>query len=151
MLDACTGGELLVRHGNKEQIFEWSDKSAEQAGHSPKKMKLKDTSDASPACTGRIHWAAFYSNCEHELLEVRSGHRLTLTYNLYQTTKPIGRMAYHAASPLDVTQSSFYKDLSAALGNSEFFENGHVLAAGMLSHHTITSVQLAQLMNLQNA
>lgn len=31
----------------------------------------------------RIRWAAFYSDCEHEVLEVTRGHRLTLTYNLY--------------------------------------------------------------------
>jgi hypothetical protein len=32
---------------------------------------------------GGIQWAAFYSDCEHEVLEVTNGHRLTLTYNLY--------------------------------------------------------------------
>ncbi|KAK4695497.1 hypothetical protein P7C71_g2267, partial [Lecanoromycetidae sp. Uapishka_2] len=30
-----------------------------------------------------ISWAAFYSDCEHEVQEVESGHRITLTYNLY--------------------------------------------------------------------
>jgi hypothetical protein len=30
-----------------------------------------------------IEWAAFYSDCEHEVHEVQSGHRVTLTYNLY--------------------------------------------------------------------
>lgn len=30
-----------------------------------------------------IEWAAFYGDCEHEVLEVSEGHRVTLTYNLY--------------------------------------------------------------------
>ncbi|KAL8671579.1 MAG: hypothetical protein Q9168_003923 [Polycauliona sp. 1 TL-2023] len=30
-----------------------------------------------------IQWAAFYGDCEHEILQVTSGHRVTLTYNLY--------------------------------------------------------------------
>lgn len=30
-----------------------------------------------------IRWAAFYSDCEHEVLEVTAGHRVTLTYNLF--------------------------------------------------------------------
>lgn len=30
-----------------------------------------------------IGWAAFYSDCEHEVLNVTEGYRLTLTYNLF--------------------------------------------------------------------
>jgi hypothetical protein len=30
-----------------------------------------------------INWAAFYSDCEHEVIQVTKGHRITLTYNLY--------------------------------------------------------------------
>lgn len=33
--------------------------------------------------TQNIQFAAFYSDVEHEVLEVQSGHRVTLTYNLY--------------------------------------------------------------------
>lgn len=32
-----------------------------------------------------IQWAAFYSDCEHEVLEVTAGQRVTLTYNLFAT------------------------------------------------------------------
>lgn len=57
-----------------------------KAGH------LKSVTRARPSCsTGEarnqahpsIKWAAFYSDCEHRVLEVTEGHRLTLTYNLY--------------------------------------------------------------------
>ncbi|KAK3356464.1 hypothetical protein B0T25DRAFT_419136, partial [Lasiosphaeria hispida] len=30
-----------------------------------------------------IRWVAFYSDCEHEVLPVSSGHRVALTYHLY--------------------------------------------------------------------
>jgi hypothetical protein len=56
---AHTGGELVVRHDGREVQFDWS----------------KDSN--------AIQWAAFYSDCEHEVLPVTSGYRVTLTYNLY--------------------------------------------------------------------
>jgi hypothetical protein len=56
---AHTGGELAVRHDGREVTFDWS----KDAKH--------------------IQWAAFYSDCEHEVLPVTSGYRVTLTYNLY--------------------------------------------------------------------
>ncbi|KAI1333093.1 hypothetical protein F5Y16DRAFT_407097 [Xylariaceae sp. FL0255] len=58
------GGQLKVRHKGQEITFDWS------ASH--------DKPDRPKIC-----WVAFYSDCEHEVLEVASGHRLTLTYNLY--------------------------------------------------------------------
>ncbi|KAL8917943.1 MAG: hypothetical protein Q9208_007652 [Pyrenodesmia sp. 3 TL-2023] len=30
-----------------------------------------------------IQWAAFYGDCEHEILEVTAGHRIIMTYNFY--------------------------------------------------------------------
>ena len=60
------GGNLLVRHHGKEVSFEWSHESAQS-----------------------IQWAAFYSDCEHEIRAVTEGHRITLTYNLY-VTRPLG-------------------------------------------------------------
>jgi hypothetical protein len=33
----------------------------------------------------QINWAAFYSDCEHEVFPVTGGHRVTLTYNLFAT------------------------------------------------------------------
>lgn len=129
-LTIAPGGELIVRHSNKEHVFDWSDRTLEFADHSHKKAKLNDNSEASPGAAAKIQWAAFYSNCEHEVFEVRSGHRLTLTYNLFQTTPQPGRIADNESSSWDVEQSSFCNELGAALRNSEFFENGRVLAAG---------------------
>lgn len=55
-----SGGSLIVRHGAEQVDFDW-------------------------AATSKSHvqWAAFYSDCEHEITEVTDGHRITLTYNLH--------------------------------------------------------------------
>lgn len=59
-----TGGQLRVGHKEEEMTFDWSNRREDQHA-------------------ANIRWAAFYSDCQHEVLEVTSGHRLTLTYNLY--------------------------------------------------------------------
>ena len=41
-----------------------------------------------------IQWAAFYSDCEHEGLEVKTGHRVALTYNLYVSETVGGILQY---------------------------------------------------------
>ena len=73
--------------------------------------------------TKDIQWAAFYGDCEHEVLEVTSGHRITLTYNLYYSS--IGNFGLPASSPYnlplyDLTremlqESSFMREGCAAL------------------------------------
>jgi len=54
------GGGLAVRHGGKEVTFDWASKGA-----------------------ATIQWAALFSDCEHEVLQVTEGDRVTLTYNLF--------------------------------------------------------------------
>ncbi|KAL8917201.1 MAG: hypothetical protein Q9208_008103 [Pyrenodesmia sp. 3 TL-2023] len=54
------GGTLRVKHRGQSIEYDW-------AHGSPRS----------------IQWAAFYGDCEHEVLEVTAGHRVTLTYNLY--------------------------------------------------------------------
>ena len=49
-----TGGALVTRHQGRQVTFDWSSSTATQ-------------------------WAAFYSDVEHEVLPVTSGHRITLT------------------------------------------------------------------------
>ncbi|KXG52467.1 Oxoglutarate/iron-dependent dioxygenase [Penicillium griseofulvum] len=60
------GGNLAVRHEGKQVDFDWSHQSA-----------------------SAIQWAAFYSDCEHEIETITEGDRITLTYNLY-ATEPAG-------------------------------------------------------------
>jgi hypothetical protein len=91
------------------------------AGASSQKVVFdwSTTGDAAPT---EIKWAAFYSDCEHEVHEVTSGHRVTLTYNLY-LTRGAGHLA--GTSPaLDSTQLPLYKGLQTALENPGFLRDG---------------------------
>ena len=66
------GGEFVLRHDNKECVIDFS-KTISEAGQQP--------------CVGYV---AFFSDVEHEVLRVRFGHRVTLTYNLYFSNKSHG-------------------------------------------------------------
>ena len=93
---AHTGGELLVRHDGREVKFNWNGDSQ------------------------RIQWAAFYSDCEHEVLPVTSGYRVTITYNLYLDHK---NRAYQSHN-CDFNSLPLYKMLSECLNLEDFFPNG---------------------------
>jgi len=91
-----TGGELVVRHDGRQVTFDWS----------------KDSKS--------IQWAAFYSDCEHEVLPVTSGYRVTLTYNLYYNNQG-GRIT----SPnWGVTSLPLYRIFEQALQDKEFMPQG---------------------------
>ena len=91
-----TGGALVTRHQDRQVTFDWS---------------------SSPNAT---NWASFFSDVEHEVLPVTSGHRVTLTYNLYHSA-PISPQL------LDVTSTTFYQDLSSALQTPHFMREGGTL------------------------
>jgi hypothetical protein len=95
---AHEGGQLFVRHQGHSTTFDWS----------------KDNTN--------IQWAAFYSDCEHEVSQVTSGYRITLTYNLF-IRRGLGEMVGNS-STLDVAQLPVHKEVSAALTNSAFFPDG---------------------------
>ena len=102
-----TGGELIVRHHKEEVKYDWSSTAS-------------DTSST-------LHWAAFFSDVEHEVLPVSEGYRVTLTYNLSYQSKA-------SDSTFDVKTCSFYKLLQAALSNPVFMRDGGVL--GFNSHYS---------------
>lgn len=103
---AHKGVQLIITNAgsaSKNVVFDWS-----------------TTDDTSPA---EIKWAAFYSECEQEVKDVTSGHRVTLTYNLF-LTRGIGHFA--GASPvLDCTQLPLYEGLQGALENPSFLRRGN--------------------------
>ncbi len=68
-----TGGELLVRHRDREVRLE---------------LPCPEPSD--------VAFAAFYADCVHEVLPVTSGCRLTLVYNLLRKGKPPQPPSYDA-------------------------------------------------------
>lgn len=103
---AHQGGQLSVNNagagaGGLNVVFDWSSDGTEP---------------------GEIKWAAFYSDCEHEVHEVTSGHRVTLTYNLC-LTRGLGHLAGDS-SVLDPTQLPLYEGLFDALENPGFLRRG---------------------------
>ena len=69
-----------------------------------------------------ISWAAFYSDCEHEVLEVTEGHRLTLTYNLY-CGRGNGQLGGNCPI-LDPTHLPLYKTVFDLLHDAEGWKEG---------------------------
>ena len=55
------GGELCVNHDGLQHVFDFSQHSGD---------------------TSRVQWAAFYSDCIHEVKPVLEGNRVTVTYNI---------------------------------------------------------------------
>ncbi|KAF2029847.1 hypothetical protein EK21DRAFT_100911 [Setomelanomma holmii] len=95
------GGQLVVRHQGHEITFDWSGSAND------------------------IQWAAFYSDCEHEVLEVTSGHRITLTYNLF-VHRGLGELAGHSES-LNAQSLPLFKAFKEALSKEDFMAEGGIL------------------------
>ncbi|KAG7053496.1 P4Hc domain containing protein [Colletotrichum scovillei] len=103
------GGELAVRHFGQTHTFDWAKNSNNSV----------------------IQWAAFYSDCEHEVLEVKSGHRVTLTYNLYATAGN-GELAGET-SAFSPTSLPLYSQIVDLLGSKKFQSKDRLL--GVYSTH----------------
>jgi hypothetical protein len=58
-----SGGELVVTHGGSEQVFDFAARS------------------------DRIQWAAFYSDCVHEVRPITEGFRVTVTFSIVSQSK----------------------------------------------------------------
>lgn len=90
---------MRVSHKGHEALFDWS--NLDEAA---------------------IKWAAFYSDCEHEVLEVKSGHRITLTYNLYISEHVGGILQRHPT--VDPTLYPLYKGAKQMLEQPGFMQEG---------------------------
>lgn len=98
---AFKAGNLIVRHNGKEVDFDWEHQSADV-----------------------IQWAAFYSDCEHEIKTVTEGDRVTLTYNLY-IAEPLEADA--PISLIDAKRLALYEELKSTLQNPGFMPKGNVI------------------------
>ena len=81
-----------------------------------------------------IKWAAFFSDCEHEVFEVIEGHRVTLTYNLYWTDYGPASMADHLDA-LDQESLHFFAALEKLLACPTFLPQGEFMHATWPEHH----------------
>ncbi|KAF2472367.1 uncharacterized protein BDR25DRAFT_283777 [Lindgomyces ingoldianus] len=92
------GGQLIVRHRGHSTTFDWSKSS------------------------NSLQWAAFYTDCEHEVLEVTSGHRLVFTYKLC-VSRGLGDLAGNC-DVINFQQLPLYQKVKETLVNSEFMPKG---------------------------
>ncbi|KAF9475380.1 hypothetical protein BDN70DRAFT_908169 [Pholiota conissans] len=113
-----TGGTLLFRHSNIEHVF---DSAAAVSTSSPE----------SP----RAAFAAFFSDVEHEVAEVISGYRVTLTYNLYDTAPEAEAETFMTPAIAGVSiqdedrmLSVLKGDLASVLNAPTFLPDGGLLA-----------------------
>ena len=67
------GGALLVRQGDRTVRYDWG-------------WDLQADAASGGEARRSVQWAAFFGDCEHEVLPVTAGHRVTLTYNLHAAT-----------------------------------------------------------------
>jgi hypothetical protein len=105
------GGALHLRHRGQEWIFD-----------SGQVLAAKDKPS--------IGYAAFFSDIEHEVAPVTSGHRVTLTYNLYFDDDTADAVPKHLARPL-VNEGAFTEAFTALLKDPEFLAEGGTLAFGL--------------------
>lgn len=102
------GGALVLRERTEEKTEEWTFDSA---------ALLAEASAPS------IAYVAFFSDVEHEVMPVQSGHRVTITYNLYHvpdapTAPP------PAAHPIAPHEAAFREALDRLLRDPTFLPDG---------------------------
>ncbi|KAG8158480.1 hypothetical protein KVR01_011602 [Diaporthe batatas] len=103
------GGQLEVRYQGRKATFDWS---------------MAET--ARP----EIQWAAFHVDCESAVLPVTSGHLITLTYNLYESSIPT-TPPKAGNGLIDATQLPPYEILHKLLLQDNFMPDG-----GWIGVHT---------------
>jgi hypothetical protein len=107
------GGALLVRHRGTEWTF---DSAAELSAAPP----------------SSIGYAAFFSDVEHEVAPVLSGHRITLTYNLYFDDEECAASVPEPAPPLQAERErNICAAFKALVENPIFLPNGGILGFGL--------------------
>jgi hypothetical protein len=111
------GGALLLRHRGQEWTFD-AGKALAAAKYQPS-----------------IGYVAFFSDIEHEVTPVTSGHRITLTYNLYfddgGPVSPNDAVSVRLIPPRLPNQVHFRDAFAALLENPEFLADGGTLALGL--------------------
>ncbi|KAI0669336.1 hypothetical protein C8Q78DRAFT_977857 [Trametes maxima] len=111
-----SGGTLRIKYAGHEYSF---DAAAALSGIS--------------ASEPRIAYIAFFSDVEHEVVPVTSGHRVTLTYNLHYADEdqPVGTDGLDVIQPSGSNTPELESMLSALLEDSSFLPDGGMLGFGL--------------------
>src|SRR5882757_3096687 len=107
------GGALHLRHSGDEWTFD-----------SGKELASKEEPS--------IGYVAFFSDIEHEVAPVISGHRVTLTYNLYfDDDGPITVSDARLTHPQPANEGAFRESFKTLLEDPEFLAYGGSLGFGL--------------------
>ncbi|KAI0310143.1 hypothetical protein OF83DRAFT_1071034 [Amylostereum chailletii] len=111
-----TGGALILRNRDEEWTFDSAQAVASQTLPS-------------------FGFIAFFSDVEHEVAVVESGHRVTLTYNLYYNdvpATPAVPRALLAPAPAPISNEALFESvLRPLLDNPKFMPSGGHLGFGL--------------------
>ena len=120
------GGSLVLRHGDKEWVFD--------SGRA-----LADLQQPS------IAYVAFFSDVEHEVAPVQKGYRVTLTYNLYaRDTAPI--LPRSLSNHITNERASAFKNvLKTLLDDVSFFPQGGLLGFGLFHQYPVDTRNIKNL------
>ena len=113
------GGALVLRHRGQECTFD-----------SGKALAAADQPS--------IGYVAFFSDIEHEVTPVISGHRITLTYNLYFEDDGDDSACNVISEPPSLpNKDAFREAFTTLLENPEFLADGGTLAFGLMHVYPI--------------
>lgn len=117
------GGKLILTHGSVSE--------ADGSLRGPQEVKIdwselgKSKSSSGPSII--LPWVFFYSDVEHEIRRVKSGHRLTLSYDIFATETVRYRVPYDPNKVKPRTDLLF-TEFQEALQDGEFLNKGGKLA-----------------------
>ncbi|KAI7330852.1 hypothetical protein KC340_g4065 [Hortaea werneckii] len=130
---AFSGGELVVRHQRQEIIHDWGRINNNNANI------IAPAAAAAAAEPPAINWTAFHSDCAHEVLPLHTGHRLTLTYNLFLSHGTgllnLPHLLPHRLTPHHLPLAPH---LHRALANPDFKPDGGYLAFWLRHRYPLT-------------
>jgi len=113
------GGELTLHHKDHEWRFNANSLASLQPSHS-------------------LAYIAFSNDIEHEVLKVTSGHRVTVTYNLYMVD-PVLKPEAPVITPSLKNTLNLQVALQGLLKSLEFLPDGGTLCFGLTHLYPITS------------
>jgi len=97
-----SGGELIIRSPDLSSsvTHDWGSSSTDRLAAA---STAGSSSGQAGSSHGKVAWAAMYSDCEHEIKPVTTGHRVTITYNLYRTWQVCSRALWYSPAALETS------------------------------------------------
>ncbi|KAJ8480820.1 hypothetical protein ONZ51_g6410 [Trametes cubensis] len=144
---AHEGGELVLRQEKEDSDDSNTEDSEDPKQEDSEDTEMKDSSgphkdewtfdssallssaaqtESSMPASAPVAYVAFYSDVEHEVLPVRSGYRVTITYNLYYEQDPASASGGGSVVPRSVppNEQTFKSTFKALLDDPTFLPTG---------------------------